>query len=113
MEENKLKVGFAFTGSFCTLKKAINAMEEISLIYDIYPIMSHNVYYTDTRFGKAEDFKTLVKNITKKDIIHTIDSAEPIGPKNFLDALIIAPCTGNTLSKIANFVCPIKSNQKA
>ena len=67
MEENKLKVGFAFTGSFCTLKKAINAMEEISLIYDIYPIMSHNVYYTDTRFGKAEDFKTLVKNITKKE----------------------------------------------
>lgn len=101
INDEKLKIGFALTGSFCTFKKAIEALKEISPLYDIYPIMSHNAYFTDTRFGKAEDFREIIKNETKKDIIYTIEAAEPIGPKNFLDALVIAPCTGNTLSKIA------------
>ena len=63
--------------------------------------MSENVYSTDTRFGRAQDFIAEVEGITGEKIIHTIEGSEPVGPKNILDALIIAPCTGNTLAKIA------------
>lgn len=101
MLENK-KIGFAFTGSFCTFKRVI---KQLSLLADegcdIFPIMSETAYSTDTRFGKAADFQEQIKEICKKDIIHTISDAEPIGPKKMLDLLIIAPCTGNTLAKLA------------
>ena len=97
------KIGFALTGSFCTLTKVINELKELKNAgADIYPIMSETVWSTDTRFGSADNFRSQLTDICQKEIIHTISGAEPIGPKNYLDALIIAPCTGNTLSKLAN-----------
>ncbi len=103
MDFKGLKIGFALTGSFCTLSKIMTELEILkNQNADIIPIMSEIVWNTDTRFGKAEDFKRRVGEITGKEIIHDIRSAEPIGPKNLLDALIIAPCTGNTISKMAN-----------
>lgn len=90
-------------GSFCTLKRAV---EEIKVLkekdFDIYPIMSPITYSTDTRFGKAADFISEVEEICGKKIICTVKDAEPIGPKGLLDVLVISPCTGNTLGKIAN-----------
>lgn len=69
---------------------------------NIIPIMSDISYSTDTRFGEAEHFRTCIKKMTGNDIIHTIKDAEPIGPKGFLDILVVLPCTGNSLAKIAN-----------
>lgn len=100
---SKSNVGFALCGSFCTFKKVIPQIEAlVSLGYNVIPIMSGVSYSTDTRFGKAEDFIKQIEDITGKKIIHTICGAEPIGPKMLLDALVIAPCTGNTLGKMAN-----------
>lgn len=98
-----MKIGFALTGSFCTLDKVmaeIEALKKQDAV--IIPIMSEMVWNTDTRFGKAKDFIDRVSAITGKEIIHDIKGAEPIGPKKLLDALVIAPCTGNTISKMAN-----------
>ncbi len=96
-------IGFAICGSFCTFSKVI---PQIKLLadngYNLTPIMSESAYSTDTRFGKAGDFKEQIRNICRCDIIHTICDAEPIGPKKLFDALIIAPCTGNTIAKLAN-----------
>lgn len=90
-------------GSFCTFSKIITELENLSKTNAvIYPIMSETSYSTDTRFGKAEDFQQKLKEITKKDIIKSVKEAEPIGPKGYLDILVIAPCTGNTLAKLAN-----------
>ena len=97
------KIGFALTGSFCTFKSII---PEIKNIIDhggkILPIMSFNAYNTDTRFGKAEDFINEIENICNNKIIHTIEDSEPIGPQELTDVMVIAPCTGNTLAKLAN-----------
>ena len=82
-------IGFAMCGSFCTFEKAVGQMEVLSHSYAILPLMSQNAYTTDTRFGKA------------RPVLHTIVQAEPIGPKGLVDLLAVAPCTGNTLSKIA------------
>ncbi|MBC8596075.1 dipicolinate synthase subunit B [Qingrenia yutianensis] len=102
MKFENLTVGFAVTGSFCTLKKTVAHIRDLTENgADVIPIMSEITYNTDTRFGKAEDFISEIKSITGNEIITSIKGAEPIGPKNILDALIIAPCTGNTLSKIA------------
>ena len=98
---NKPKLGFALCGSFCTFDKVIAEMEKIKDKYDIYPIMSPCAAYTDTRFGKCEDFKNKIIAITGKKPITTIPEAEPIGPKKLLDVLLIAPCTGNTLGKLS------------
>ncbi len=101
----KTTLGFALCGSFCTFSKAIKEMEHLALEkYDIVPIMSDIAYSTDTRFGNAEDIRNKIKAICQKDIIHSIKSAEPIGPKKMCDILAVAPCTGNTLGKIANGV---------
>lgn len=70
--------------------------------YKVIPIMSPTAYSTDTRFGKAEDFNKEIEEICNAKIIYTISGAEPIGPKELLDALVIAPCTGNTLGKLSN-----------
>lgn len=95
-------IGFAMCGSFCTLQTAIKQIEELKkLNYSIVPIMSETVYGTDTRFGKAIDFIDKIEDLCGRQIIHTIVSAEPIGPKSILDLLIIAPCTGNTLAKLS------------
>ncbi len=100
--ENK-KIGFCFTGSFCMFSKTIEALERLSIIngIDITPIMSFNSYNLDTKFGKARDFIEKIESITKKKVIHTIVDAEPIGPKKMFDILIVAPCTGNTISRLA------------
>lgn len=95
-------IGFALCGSFCTYSQVIPQMKKLKENgYDIVPIMSYNSYSTDTRFGKAEDFIMDIENICRQPVIHTIEDAEPIGPKSLLDALIIAPCTGNTIAKLA------------
>lgn len=95
-------IGYAFCGSFCTHRKSIIELEKLkSQGYDILPIMSDNVYKTDTRFGKADELRDTVEKITGNKIVHTIVEAEPLGPQIDLDALIISPCTGNTLAKIA------------
>ena len=97
------RIGFALTGSFCTLSRVIEEMKELRKNgADIFPIMSESVWTKSTRFGTNEEFIEIVKDICQKDIIHTIEASEPIGPKNILDALIIAPCTGNTCAKIAS-----------
>ena len=96
-------IGYAFCGSFCTHKKSFQMLEKIiEMGYEVQPIMSDNVYTTDTRFGKASELIKRVSEICQKNVIHTIVQAEPLGPKIKLDALIISPCTGNTLAKIAN-----------
>lgn len=100
---NKKTVGFALCGSFCTFKKVIPQIKKlINDGYRVVPIMSYNAYTTDTRFGKASDFCEEIEQLCDEKIIYTISGAEPIGPKELLDMLIIAPCTGNTLGKLAN-----------
>lgn len=100
---SKITVGFAVCGSFCTFKKVIPQMQKlVDNGYRVLPIMSGNAYSTDTRFGKASDFIKEIENICGEKIIYTIKDAEPIGPKKLLDILVIAPCTGNTLGKLAN-----------
>ena len=100
---DKKRLGFALCGSFCTFKKVLSEMEELSKIYDITPIMSEGAALIDSRFGKAEDFRKRITEICGKEPITTIAGAEPIGPKALLDILLIEPCTGNTLGKLANF----------
>ena len=100
-----LTVGFALTGSFCTFASVLPQVQRLTeACKNVVPILSEMSYSTDTRFGTAEHFRTQLEGITGNSIIHTIREAEPIGPKNLLDALIIAPCTGNTLAKLANGV---------
>jgi len=103
MDFSQLTVGFALTGSFCTFKKVL---PEVKNLVDkgakVIPIMSENAQKTDTRFGKAQDFIKELEQITGNPLINSIDTAEPIGPKALLDILVIAPCTGNTLGKLAN-----------
>ena len=96
------RVGFALTGSFCTLDKALRAMEETAQAYpDILPILSETTGSTDTRFGRGEDFRQAAEEICGRRAVASIREAEPIGPKQLLDVLVIAPCTGNTLAKLA------------
>ena len=97
------KIGFALTGSFCTFSNTIPQMTKlIDEGAKIIPIMSFNAHNMNTKFGKAEDFINQIKEITQSEIIHTIDGAEPIGPKHLTDVMVIAPCSGNTLGKMAN-----------
>ena len=96
-------IGYAFTGSFCTLSSSLEEMRKFAEAgYEIQPIMSENVYSTDTRFFKAEDFRKKVLSYASADIVHTVKDAEPFGSIKPLDYLIIAPCTGNTLAKISH-----------
>ena len=102
MDLSEKNVGFALTGSFCTLKPVIAQMKLLKEEgAHIIPIMSEMVFSTETRFGKAVDFINEVQTICEREIIASIGKAEPIGPKKMLDLLIIAPCTGNTLAKLA------------
>lgn len=97
-----LKLGVALCGSYCTYDATFKQLEKlVEMGVDIYPIMSMNSYTTDTRFGNAEDFIKRLENLSGKKVIHTIPEAEPLGPKNLIDAILIAPCTGNTMAKLA------------
>lgn len=99
---SEVRIGFAVTGSFCTFSAVFPQMKRLTDAgYRVIPIMSQNAYETDTRFGKAEDWVHQAEAITGETVIHTIAQAEPIGPKKLLDLLVIAPCTGNTLGKLA------------
>jgi dipicolinate synthase subunit B len=96
------RIGFAVTGSFCTFEIAVNVLKE--LINEgaiVTPIISSAVDTTDTRFYTADDFKDDLYTLTKNPVIRTILEAEPIGPQKLLDVLLILPCTGNTLAKMA------------
>ena len=98
-----VKAGFALTGSFCTLGKIILELEKmVAEGAEVLPIISESVDKFDTRFGSADDWKTKIEGITGNKLIKTIVEAEPIGPKSLLDVLVVAPCTGNTLGKLAN-----------
>ena len=99
---DKIRLGFAMCGSFCTFKLVLEELERLARDYDITPIMSQGAAFTDTRFGKAEDFRRRVAEICGREPITTIADAEPIGPRALLDVLVIEPCTGNTLGKLAN-----------
>ena len=95
-------VGFAICGSFCTHAKAMEALEQVKARFErVVPIVSEVVADTDTRFGAAHDLMREMERICDHRVISTVKGAEPIGPQKLLDLLIIAPCTGNTLGKLA------------
>ncbi|MEE1124875.1 MAG: dipicolinate synthase subunit B [Acutalibacteraceae bacterium] len=97
------RVAFAMCGSYCTFSSAIPQMQLLKdKGYDITPIMSQNASTTDTRFGTAKEFIKQLEEISEKKLINTIKDAEPLGPKNMCDVMLIAPCTGNTLAKLCN-----------
>lgn len=97
------KIGYVFTGSFCTFRKSIEQMKKIKKQKAIIiPVMSYNSYTLDTKFGEAQTFINEIEEITENKIIHTIQGAEPIGPKKLTDIMIIAPASGNTMAKLAN-----------
>ena len=97
-----MTIGFAMCGSFCTYKAVFPIMEKLAEKYDILPIFSAVSCSIDSRFGTAENHLAAAKHICGKEPIRTIAEAEPIGPRKLLDALIIAPCTGNTLAKLSH-----------
>ena len=95
-------IGYCFCGSFCTVSKSVGILRNLAAEGNaVLPIMNESVYSTDTRFGKAEDTVHTVEGICNKPVIHTIVDAEPLGPEISLDMLVVAPCTGNTLAKLA------------
>ncbi len=99
-----MNIGFAMCGSFCTYSKVFPIMELLSRDYQITPIFSEASYTIDSRFGTAEEHIALAREICGTQPLHTIAQAEPIGPKKLLDILVIAPCTGNTLAKLAHSI---------
>ena len=105
MNHKELKVGFAFCGSFCTMSKALDALEQTAARFGpVTPIVSETVAATDTRFGRAHDFMREMERLCDCRVIDSVAGAEPIGPKGLLDVLVICPCTGNTLAKLAHGV---------
>lgn len=99
---NPTVIGFALCGSFCTFDQVIDILKRVAEKYSVIPIMSHNSASIDSRFGEASDFIARVESICGRPVITKIEESEPIGPQKLLDLLIIAPCTGNTIAKIAN-----------
>lgn len=98
-----MTVAFAFTGSFCTFEKAFAALREVKTAFgDVIPVFSQVAASTDTRFGRAADFLREAEDICGHAPITTVAGAEPLGPRNLAQAMVIAPCTGNTLSKLAH-----------
>ena len=97
-----MNIGFAMCGSFCTFSQVFPVMEALTREHKVFPILSAVSCSTDSRFGKGEEFVTIAERLCNRSVIRTIPDAEPIGPKKLLDALIIAPCTGNTLAKLAH-----------
>ena len=105
MKNEQLRVGFACCGSFCTMARAMETLETVAARYaQVVPIVSEMVAATDTRFGNAHDFMREMERICDRRVIATVKDAEPIGPKKLLDVLVVCPCTGNTLAKLAHGV---------
>lgn len=103
MSEEKYKIGLGITGSFCTYEKLKTIVAElIQEGMEVHPVFSDHAKTIDSRFGKAEQFVKEIEEMTGQKGICSIEEAEPIGPKNCLDAMVIAPCTGNTLAKLCN-----------
>ena len=100
--ENKKRLGLALCGSYCTYEKLFQAAEKLTETYDLIPIMSENAAETDTRFGAATEHIKHLMLLSGHKVVTTIAEAEPLGPKTPLDALLIAPCTGNTLAKLSH-----------
>ena len=99
-----IRVGFALTGSFCTFEKTIPQISKlVEEGAEVLPIMSFNTYKTDTKFGTASEFIDKIEDITGKKIIHEIEEAEPIGPQNLTDVMVIAPCSGNTIREVSKW----------
>lgn len=98
---SKLKLGVALCGSYCTYEEVFAEIERLCSEYDVTPIMSENSSVTDSRFGTAKGFAQRIEELSGKKPICSIAAAEPIGPKKLLDVLLVMPCTGNTLAKIA------------
>ena len=95
-------IGFALCGSFCTYEPVLSALKRLAGEYEtVLPILSFAGAETDSRFGRASEFRSRIECICRQSVIDTIAAAEPIGPKRLLDLLVIAPCTGNTLAKLA------------
>ena len=98
----QIRVGFAFCGSFCTYGQAMSALEQVKARFgDVTPIVSEASAALDTRFGAAHDHMREMERICDHRVIATVKAAEPIGPQKLLDLLILCPCTGNTLGKLA------------
>lgn len=105
MTFENIKIGIAITGSPCNFEAVFPQIEELSKLgADLYPIISNSVDTFNTRFGTSEEWKEKLEKITKKEIIKTIVDAEPVGPKLNLDVIVVIPCTGNTISKLANAI---------
>ena len=101
----QLRVGFAFCGSFCTMRRALDALEDaVGRYSQVVPIVSETVAATDTRFGAAHDFMREMERLCDRRVIATVAQAEPIGPRKLLDVLVVCPCTGNTAAKLAHGV---------
>ena len=99
----KTTLGLAMCGSFCTFSRVLDAFEALDRErFDLVPIMSQVSFETDSRFGPAAQFRERLEALCGREIVHTIEEAEPFGPKKLLDVLVIMPCTGNTLAKLAN-----------
>lgn len=100
---SSITIGWALCGSFCTFRTAVDAMADaVKRGCCVLPIMSYNAARLDTRFGRAQDFKNEIKLICGAEIVESIAGAEPIGPQSMCDVLLVAPCTGNTLAKLAH-----------
>ena len=99
-----MTVGFAMCGSFCTYAQVFPVMEAVARNHTVIPIFSEIAYTTDSRFGTHTEHIDTAEKICGRRVLHTIEQVEPIGPKKLLDALIIAPCTGNTLAKLAHSI---------
>ena len=99
-----MNIGFALCGSFCTYAQIFPIMEALTTEHQLFPIFSFSAASVDSRFGSAQEHIEKAQHICGQDVIQTMEAAEPIGPKKMIDALIIAPCTGNTLAKLAHSI---------
>lgn len=99
-----MRIGFAMCGSFCTFSNVFPMMKVLAKDNTVTPIFSENTSCIDSRFGSAQEYTDTAKNICGIEPLHTIDAVEPIGPKKLFDVLVIAPCTGNTLAKLAHSI---------
>lgn len=99
-----MNIGFAMCGSFCTYSQVFPIMKLLAQQHTLIPIFSHSAYTIDSRFGAAKTHIAKAEEICRSEVLHTVEQAEPIGPKKLLDALVIAPCTGNTLAKLAHSI---------